>query len=101
MTSKDILDEKTACISDLIDTCEFEISEMQKILGLINSEKWDEVDFCLNLKNPEEWKSMITKFNFRDCVPEKYIVAIKKLVKMAFEEGIQIKENYIKSIKNM
>ena len=99
MTSKEIKEEKEACISDLISNYEFEIEQMKNILNLINSEKWNEVDFCLNLKNPEEWKNIISKFDFKDCVPEKYIIAIKKLVKMAFEDGIKDKETTLKEIK--
>lgn len=99
MTSKEIKEEKEACISDLISNYEFEIGQMKNILNLINSEKWNEVDFCLNLKNQEEWKKVISKFNFKDCVPEKYIIAIKKLVKMAFEDGIKDKETALKEIR--
>ena len=99
MTSKEIKEEKEACISDLISNYEFEIAQMKSILALINSEKWNEVDFCLNLKNPEDWKNIISKFDFKDCVQVKYIIAIKKLVKMAFEDGIKDKETALKEIK--
>lgn len=99
MTSDDIALEKEQCISDLISNCEYEISEMQKILDLIKTEKWDEVGLTLTLKNPEEWKNLITKFNFKNCMPEKYIKAIKKLIRLGFEEGIQKKLKFLDNIK--
>lgn len=99
MTSADIKIEKQYCIEDLISLYEIEIKGMSKILELINSNEWNNIDFCLNLKKDKELEEAITSFKFKDCVPEKYIIAIKKLIKMAFEEGINNKKLELKNIK--
>jgi hypothetical protein len=100
MTSKDVQLEKQYCIEDLIALYELEIKGMEKLLELINSKEWNNVDFCLNLKKEKEIEEALSSFNFKDCVPEKYIIAIKKLVKMAFEEGLKNKKIELEKIKN-
>lgn len=100
MTSEEIKKEKEKTKKDLIQVCEFEIEQMQKMLNLMNTQKWEEVDFQLSLRHPEQWKSIITKFNFGNCIPRKYIIAIKKLIKLAFEEGIKEKKKQLERIKD-
>ncbi len=98
MTSKDIQIEKQYCIEDLKQIYEDEIYAMNILLNIINSEEWEKVDFSLNLKKTENLTKIASKFDFKDCVSEKYIIAIKKLIKMAFEEGIQSKKLELKKI---
>ena len=100
MTSSEIIEEQKIIKDDLIQSLTFEIQQMQNLLNLMQTDKWNEVDLQLNIKNPEEWKAIISKFKFRDCIPEKYIIAIKKLCKLAFEESIKNKQEKINEIKN-
>lgn len=99
MTSRELQEEKENCKLDLIDTYEFQIQQMEKILDLMNTQKWNQVDFQLSLKNPQQWKAIITKFNFSDCIPKKYILGMKKLCRLAFEQSIQLKKNQLDQLK--
>ena len=99
MTSQELKEEKNQCKKDLIQIYQFEIDQMQKMLNLMNSQKWEQIDFQLSLRHPEQWKSIINKFNFGSCIPKKYIIAMKKLCKLAFEEGINKKKEQLKELK--
>ena len=66
----------------------YELSELKKVKAIIDSDKWNEVDFTLSLKNPAEWG--ISKYNFNDCIDKNIIIALKKLVKIGFERAIEI-----------
>lgn len=99
MTSQELLEQKIQCKKDLVQICQFEIDQMQKVLNLMNSQKWEQVDFQMTLKHPEQWKSIISKFNFGNCIPKKYIIAMKKLCKLAFEDGIKQKKEQLEALK--
>lgn len=71
----------------------YELSELKKVKAIIDSDKWNEVDFTLSLKNPAEWE--ISKYNFNDCIDKNIIIALKKLVKIGFERAIEKRENII------
>ena len=75
----------------------YELSELKKVKAIIDSDKWNEVDFTLSLKNPEEWE--ISKYSFNDCIDKNIIVALKKLVKLGFERAIKKRENIIANIE--
>lgn len=99
MTSKELQEEKENLKLDLIDTYEFQIQQMSKVLNLMNTQKWNQIDFQLSLKNPQEWKSILSKFNFKDCIPKKYILGMKKICKLAFQDGIQQRKNELQQLK--
>ena len=82
-----------------LDLRKYELSELKKVKAIIDSNKWDEVDFTLSLKNPAEWE--ISKYNFKDCIDKNIIVALKKLVKIGFERAIEKRENIISQLEQI
>lgn len=99
MTSQELQEEKEERKLELLDSYEFEIQQMEKVLHLMNTQKWQQVDFQLSLKNPQEWKAIISKFNFGDCIPKKYIIGMKKLCRLAFQDGINQKKIQLEQLK--
>lgn len=99
MTSRELQEEKEDRKLDLIDTYEFQIQQMENMLKIMNSQKWNQVDFQLSLKNPQQWKAIISKFNFSDCIPKKYILGMKKLCRLAFQQSIQQKKLQLNQLK--
>lgn len=77
----------------------YELSELKKVKAIIDSDKWNEVDFTLSLKNPAEWG--ISKYNFNDCIDKNIIIALKKLVKIGFERAIEKRENIISQLEQI
>lgn len=77
----------------------YELSELKKVKAIIDSDKWNEVDFTLSLKNPEDWG--ISKYRFNDCIDKNIIVALKKLVKLGFEKAIEKRENIISQLEQI
>lgn len=77
----------------------YELSELKKVKAIIDSDKWNEVDFTLSLKNPAEWE--ISKYNFNDCIDKNIIIALKKLVKIGFERAIEKRENIISQLEQI
>lgn len=77
----------------------YELSELKKVKTIIDSDKWNEVDFTLSLKNPAEWE--ISKYNFNDCIDKNIIIALKKLVKIGFERAIEKRENIISQLEQI
>ena len=82
-----------------LDLRKYELSELKKVKAIIDSDKWNEVDFTLSLKNPTEWG--ISKYNFNDCIDKNIIVALKKLVKIGFERAIEKRENIISQLEQI
>ena len=82
-----------------LDLRKYELSELKKVKAIIDSNKWDEVDFTLSLKNPEDWE--ISKYSFKDCIDKNIIVALKKLVKIGFERAIEKRENIISQLEQI
>ena len=82
-----------------LDLRKYELSELKKVKAIIDSDKWNEVDFTLSLKNPAEWG--ISKYNFNDCIDKNIIIALKKLVKIGFERAIEKRENIISQLEQI
>ena len=82
-----------------LDLRKYELSELKKVKAIIDSNKWDEVNFILSLKNPEDWG--ISKYSFKDCIDKNIIVALKKLVKIGFERAIEKRENIISQLEQI
>ena len=82
-----------------LDLRKYELSELKKVKAIIDSNKWDEVNFILSLKNPEDWG--ISKYSFQDCIDKNVIVALKKLVKIGFEKAIEKRENIISQLEQI
>ena len=82
-----------------LDLRKYELSELKKVKAIIDSNKWDEVNFILSLKNPEDWG--ISKYSFKDCIDKNIIVALKKLVKIGFEKAIEKRENIISQLEQI
>ena len=82
-----------------LDLRNYELSELKKVKAIIDSDKWNEVDFTLSLKNPAEWE--ISKYNFNDCIDKNIIIALKKLVKIGFERAIEKRENIISQLEQI
>ena len=82
-----------------LDLRKYELSELKKVKAIIDSDKWNEVDFTLSLKNPAEWE--ISKYNFNDCIDKNIIIALKKLVKIGFERAIEKRENIISQLEQI
>lgn len=82
-----------------LDLRKYELSELKKVKAIIDSNKWNEVDFTLSLKNPKDWE--ISKYSFKDCIDKNIIVALKKLVKIGFERAIEKRENIISQLEQI
>lgn len=77
----------------------YELSELKKVKAIIDSDKWNDVDFTLSLKNPKDWG--ISKYSFNDCIDKNIIIALKKLVKIGFERAIEKRENIISQLEQI
>ena len=82
-----------------LDLRKYELSELKKVKAIIDSNKWNEVDFTLSLKKPEDLG--ISKYSFKDCIDKNIIVALKKLVKIGFERAIEKRENIISQLEQI
>ena len=101
MTSTQFKNDQALLKQQYIENLQYEINEMKSVLQIMKTDNWDEISFQLSLKNSQKYKSLISKFNFNDCIPQKYTIAMKKLCILAFEEGISIKQLQLKNIKNL
>ena len=77
----------------------YELTELKKVKNIIDSDKWDEVNFIMSLKNPKEWG--ISKYSFNDCIDKNIIIALKKLIKIGFDRAIEKRENIIANLEKI
>lgn len=78
---------------------EFELSQINNLIQMIQDQGWDNIDFQILLKNPNHIQ--IKKFKFKDCLDDDIIDALKKIIKLGFERALKKKNEQIKKLKEI
>lgn len=85
--------------NDLIALKKLELTGLQNLYSIINSDSWNEINFNLMLKKEDAQK--ITQFDFKSCMDEKIIEAMKKLIKVGVENSIKQRKESLKQLEQL
>ena len=99
LSTADINDDIKQTEKDLITLRKFELDNLKQLLEIIESDNWSEVNFILQLKKEDAQK--INRFDFKSCMDEKIIFAMKKLIKIGVSESIKEREEILSSLENL